>query len=187
MSALIELSRGYFTAEHVTAMEESILNKLSWQVHPPTPLCFVRHLMLLLPPNSCTPSVWHDMMEVAKFQTELSVIDYYFTTHKKSSIALAVLLNVIEGVHEFRPSAHSRLVFLDNVRKVAGLDPNCNDIKACQDKLRTMYHDGAYQQPEVEPSHLGMDRDAVRTVTVSPVSVAAIGNADIGQHQSMKD
>ena len=36
LASLIELSRGYFLAEHIVIMEDSILQSLGWHVHPPT-------------------------------------------------------------------------------------------------------------------------------------------------------
>eukprot|EP00580_Thalassiosira_gravida_P018045 CAMPEP_0201677510 /NCGR_PEP_ID=MMETSP0494-20130426/44271_1 /ASSEMBLY_ACC=CAM_ASM_000839 /TAXON_ID=420259 /ORGANISM="Thalassiosira gravida, Strain GMp14c1" /LENGTH=202 /DNA_ID=CAMNT_0048160479 /DNA_START=55 /DNA_END=660 /DNA_ORIENTATION=- len=35
MSSLIDLSRGYFLAEHIVTMEDSMLQSLHWHVHPP--------------------------------------------------------------------------------------------------------------------------------------------------------
>lgn len=195
MSSLIELSRGYFTEEHITAMEESILNKLSWQVHPPTPLTFCRHLILLLPPNSVSPSVWHDMMEVAKFLTELSVIDYYFVTRKPSAVGVAALLTAMEGVDEYRLSAQSKEAFVDNVCRTAGIDCASDpEVVECRERLRAMYYEGGVyqQQQEAEAAAAASqaarsrsrDREAERIASVSPVSVAGIVNVDMGQQMA---
>ena len=54
--------------------------------------------MLLLKPTACEPAVWHDMMEVAKFLTELAVIDYHFAPLKPSSVGLAALMTAMEEI-----------------------------------------------------------------------------------------
>jgi lipoyl(octanoyl) transferase len=174
MSALIELSRGYFTEEHITAMEESILTKLGWMVHPPTPLTFTRHLVLLLPPNACIPSVWHDMMEVTKFLTELAVIDYFFAPKKKSCVGLAALLTAMDGVDEHRLSGESRRIFMRNVYEQSGIDCHSEEVQECYQRLRQMYYEGGvYQRQQEEDASAQMEqkRDAERIASVSPVSV----------------
>mmetsp|Transcript_9376 Transcript_9376/g.13960 ORF Transcript_9376/g.13960 Transcript_9376/m.13960 type:complete len:252 (-) Transcript_9376:12-767(-) len=96
MSSFIELSRGYFSTEHIVAMEEAILRALSWHVHPPTALTAVKHFMLLLPEDACHMSIFHEIKELSRFLTELSVCDYFFVKQKATTIGLAALLSSIE-------------------------------------------------------------------------------------------
>ena len=127
-------------------------SKLGWQVHPPTPLTFARHYVLLLKPTACEPAVWHDMMEVAKFLTELAVIDYHFAPLKPSSVGLAALMTAMEGVAEDRLAMVDKQNFATNVYHVAQVSPNDPEVMDCRTRLRTMYYEGGIfeQQREAE-------------------------------------
>ena len=129
-----------------------IYSKLGWQVHPPTPLTFARHYVLLLKPTACEPAVWHDMMEVAKFLTELAVIDYHFTPLKPSSVGLAALMTAMEGVAEERLAMVDKENFATNVYHIAQVSPNDPEVMDCRTRLRTMYYEGGIyeQQKEAE-------------------------------------
>jgi len=143
MSSLIELSRGYFTVEHISVMESTILRSLSWHVHPPTTLALSRHLIQLLP-YDCSRPVRHDIMELSRFLSELSVCDYYFVTRKPSSIAIASLLIAIDGVDHLRLSTKQRQEFIYNVSSRAHIDCYSDEIVECRTRLQDMYHQGGY-------------------------------------------
>lgn len=160
ITSLIELSRGKFMPEHISAMEESILRSLSWHVHPPTTLSFIHHLMLLIP-DTCPPTVKHDILELSRFLSELSICDYYFVLQKRSSIAIACLLNSLDTITEERLPRRSRSIFYDAVVQVTNLDYNSEEILCCRTRLRDMYYQGDYhyqhrgdspQTPERGPS-----------------------------------
>mmetsp|Transcript_13440 Transcript_13440/g.19234 ORF Transcript_13440/g.19234 Transcript_13440/m.19234 type:complete len:400 (+) Transcript_13440:80-1279(+) len=186
MSSLIELSRGYFSVHHIAAMEETILRSLFWKVHPVTPLCFIRHLLFLLPRGSCTQNVKHDIMELSRFLTELSVCDYYFVTHKPSSIGLAALLNAIDGVDETSFSRSLKLQFKNSLESATGLDCSSPEVEECRIRLREMYFQGGYyEQPWAiisEPNTPENDDTRI----VSPVCVSGVDTQHgVGaQHQS---
>lgn len=143
ITSLIELSRGKFVPEHVAAMEESILRSLSWHVHPPTTLSFVHHLLLLIP-DSCPPTVKHDILELARFLSELSICDYFFVLQKRSSIAIAALLNALDTIPEERLPLRSRRLFYEAMAQVTNLDYNSEEILSCRTRLRDMYYQGEY-------------------------------------------
>mmetsp|Transcript_21291 Transcript_21291/g.25349 ORF Transcript_21291/g.25349 Transcript_21291/m.25349 type:complete len:320 (+) Transcript_21291:33-992(+) len=143
MTSLIELSRGYFTVEHIAVMEATILRSLSWHVHPPTTLAITRHLIQLLP-NECERSLRHDIMELSRFLSELSVCDYYFVTRKPSSIAIASLMNAIDGIDHHRLSAKQRLEFINNISSISHLDCYSDEVVECRNRLQDMYHQGGY-------------------------------------------
>ena len=108
--------------------------------------------MLLLKPTACEPAVWHDMMEVAKFLTELAVIDYHFAPLKSSSVGLAALMTAMEGVAEDRLAMADKQNFAANVYHVAQVSPNDPEVMDCRTRLRTMYYEGGIfeQQQEAE-------------------------------------
>mmetsp|Transcript_8745 Transcript_8745/g.15917 ORF Transcript_8745/g.15917 Transcript_8745/m.15917 type:complete len:368 (+) Transcript_8745:155-1258(+) len=81
LQSFVELSRGQFRAEDITAMERVILEELRWKIHPPTPMTAVSYLLRLMPsyvslPIGCRNSydlVLHVLHELSRYLTELSV------------------------------------------------------------------------------------------------------------------
>lgn len=165
MSSLIDLSRGYFLVDHIVSMEDCILQALEWRVHPPTPFSFTREFLMILPPE-VSPEIRHDINELARFLTELSVCDYYFVTKKPSSVALAAMLNAIELQGSLRQHPRIQGEFLAYLFNV-GVNANDPEVVACYERLREMYVSGGYA-----PDLLVQDPEPCeRIATVSPVSV----------------
>jgi Cyclin, C-terminal domain len=111
---------------------------LSWRVHPPTAYCFGKHILYLLPCTSVTLDDRHAILELARFLTELSVIDYFFVIHKPSVVAFAAILNAMEDV----PGARSAIsIFCSEVLKNTPLDPThpnvARDYASCMLKVAT--------------------------------------------------
>jgi len=152
MSSFIELSRGYFKTEHIAFMESSILWTLSWHVHPPTSLNFVRNFMPLLEQSGCSASVALEIKEVARFLTELSVCDYYFTTRKPSSIGLGALLTAFDSFDDATLPLRVRQRFLDLVHLTNVIDPAAQEVLECKGRLSETYlQDSGYHQQQSEP------------------------------------
>ena len=148
MSSLIDLSRGYFMAEHIVTMEDSMLQSLKWHVHPPTPLAYCRDFMGLVS-GEINPVARHDVNELARFMTELSVCDYWFVTKKPSSIALASLINAMELQGPRRIENRHKMEFLSRVAEI-GMDiTNDDEIVECYERLSEMYRSGGYS-PNLE-------------------------------------
>jgi hypothetical protein len=106
----------------------------------------------------------HDVLELARFLTELSVIDYYFVAHEPSAIALAALQNsmdLIPGVSEA-----ARQEFLKELRRVSRLDIESPQVAVCRGRLRLLYAQGGYACPTDA-------RTDMRTEAISPVCVSA--------------
>eukprot|EP00542_Grammatophora_oceanica_P009416 CAMPEP_0194026086 /NCGR_PEP_ID=MMETSP0009_2-20130614/393_1 /TAXON_ID=210454 /ORGANISM="Grammatophora oceanica, Strain CCMP 410" /LENGTH=282 /DNA_ID=CAMNT_0038664593 /DNA_START=78 /DNA_END=926 /DNA_ORIENTATION=- len=81
------LSRGAYTVEQVEEMERQILVAIKWRVNPPTALSFVHHFLALTQVDAS------ELMDMAKFQTELAVSEYALAGIPKSTIALCALAN----------------------------------------------------------------------------------------------
>ena len=96
-SLLADLSRGCYTEMEFVGMEQTILQALEFRVNGPTPLGFVQHIMALIP-NTVHPTVAALIMDYARYQTELAVSEQSFVDIKPSEIALAAVLNAIEGM-----------------------------------------------------------------------------------------
>jgi hypothetical protein len=97
MKHLLELSGGSFTKSEMTLMETDILTTCQWHVHPPTAICFVQHLLFLFSASSLPLKMRHELVENARFLTELATLDYYMCLwFTQSGIGLAALLNAME-------------------------------------------------------------------------------------------
>lgn len=144
LPSLVGISRGYFHAEHILAMEETMLHALSWNLHPPTSRAFCWEMMRLVPPE-ITSRIRRDIGNLALFLTELSVCDYYFVTRKPSSIAIASIINAIElmGPKKIAPK-NNKIDFLQNVVRIGVDIANDDEIIECYERLREMYIEGGY-------------------------------------------
>ena len=175
MASLIDLSRGYFMAEHIVTMEDSMLQSLKWYVHPPTSFAFCRDFMRLVS-GDISPRARHDVNELARFMTELSVCDYWFITKKPSSIALAALINAIELQGPRRVDPRYKVEFLHRVVEL-GMDIASDDeIIECYERLREMYIAGGYT-PNLEDAPPASEGGG-RIATISPTGVADGPDAD---------
>ena len=115
-----DLSKGEFNINDIDQMELIMLMTLSWSLHTPTPKNYVTRLidmqqpLILVLNKNFHPLNDRDDIECddqffdvekvqpyATFFVELSLFDYYFVTQKQSRIALASILNTMEGLGLF--------------------------------------------------------------------------------------
>lgn len=120
-------------------------------------------------------------MELSRFLTELSVCDYFFVTRQESSVAVASVLNAMEGVDEARLSAGARRDFVESVRRVAGISVEDEEVEECRTRLREMYYEGGYYQQQQETMESPKD---VRFESVSPVCVSGVVDQGPPHYQS---
>jgi Cyclin, N-terminal domain/Cyclin, C-terminal domain len=91
IDSMIKLGRGMFVEQDVIDMEMKMLAVLKWQVHPPTPICFLRQFLRLLP-NTASPATRYMITEVTRFVTEITVCLYRFVVFPSSTVAYAGML-----------------------------------------------------------------------------------------------
>ena len=96
-SLLADLSRGCYNEMEFVDMEQTILTALSFRVNGPTPLGFVQYFMGLMP-ETVHPTVAALIMDYARYQIELSVSEQSMVDIKPSEIAVAAVLNAMEGM-----------------------------------------------------------------------------------------
>jgi Cyclin, N-terminal domain/Cyclin, C-terminal domain len=101
LGILSDLSRGEFDMNDVAIMERHILQALHWKLHSPTSIAFSTLLLDFIfshqSLNLSTTDV-DDLYDISSFFTELSLCDYYFVGVSPSSIALASVVNALEGM-----------------------------------------------------------------------------------------
>jgi hypothetical protein len=90
-----DMSRGAYTVETIEDMELILLAGLSWRCNAPTASQVGFHILSLIMPKApnLPESAWCFLMDEMKYQTEHAVRDYYFTTQRPSTIALAAIMN----------------------------------------------------------------------------------------------
>ena len=89
------MSRGVYTVEMIEDMELILLAGLSWRCNAPTASQVGFHILSLIMPKApnLPESAWCFLMDEMKYQTEHAVRDYYFSTQRPSTIALAAIMN----------------------------------------------------------------------------------------------
>ena len=87
------MSQGLFSTRDVTDMEMKVLQGVGWRVHPPTALAFVHRCLELLPEGSASPLDKATILGVARYQTEVAVMDYALSRMNASTVAVASVAN----------------------------------------------------------------------------------------------
>jgi hypothetical protein len=91
-----DMCGGLYTKEEIETMERTLLSGLSsWSCAPaPTAYDVGRTVLSFLVPYTNLPEVtWSFLLDEVKYQTEHAVRDYYFSTQRTSTIALAAIFN----------------------------------------------------------------------------------------------
>ncbi len=91
-----EMCRRLYSAAEIEDMEHTLLCGISWRCRAPTAhLVGMSVLSLLLPYVDIPEVTWVFLVDEMRYLTELAVRDYYFSTQRTSTIALAAIFNVI--------------------------------------------------------------------------------------------
>eukprot|EP00557_Chaetoceros_sp_GSL56_P011965 CAMPEP_0176476442 /NCGR_PEP_ID=MMETSP0200_2-20121128/53_1 /TAXON_ID=947934 /ORGANISM="Chaetoceros sp., Strain GSL56" /LENGTH=325 /DNA_ID=CAMNT_0017872109 /DNA_START=115 /DNA_END=1092 /DNA_ORIENTATION=+ len=149
LTSLTGLSRGFFTPDHIIAMEQSILRTLKWRMNPPTVMTAVR-LFLDLLATDISNQARLECTELSRFLSELSVCDYFFTTKKPSHVALACILTSFEGLSRDCVSRAHCQHFVDSAFRTSWIDCTVSEVLDCRLRLRELYDKGQYQRSTYE-------------------------------------
>lgn len=106
----------------------------------------------------------YDILELSRFLTELSVIDYFFVGQRQSTVALAALLNSMEAIPGVSESAIDDLT--RELTRLPTLDPSEHDVLESRQRLRVLYEQGGYERPET------LSDTETRNDAISPVCVS---------------
>jgi hypothetical protein len=162
LESLLKLGRGLFRAEDVIQMEQRMLSKLQWNVHPPTAMCFLRHYMRLFP-NTLSHSTSYMIAEISRFVAEISVCLYKFVKYPRSMIAckcdgfwrrqhfycflllgciyktVSALLIAIDGIDKSALPDWQRQLILSRMNDIAKMSYSDSDVQIVTRKLRTSF------------------------------------------------
>mmetsp|Transcript_4317 Transcript_4317/g.11842 ORF Transcript_4317/g.11842 Transcript_4317/m.11842 type:complete len:376 (-) Transcript_4317:214-1341(-) len=115
-SLLADLSRGCYTEMEFVEMEQVMLQAIQWRVNGPTCLAFLAHFLALLP-SSISQRVAEALMEHSRFQTEIAVAEQTFCFLRPSELALASVLNAMEGMDTALFPTKSRAKFIRYIER----------------------------------------------------------------------
>jgi len=179
LGILSDLSRGEFTMRDVADLESHMLNLLQWNLHPPTSAAFAQILLDYL--NVKLPEV-DDLYANTAFFSELAVCDYFFVGYPPSTVALACILNALEGM---MGAQSADLVILEQVRPLQIPTVHLDAIRsqlwdlyerseecALHAKNDNMVPHNNAPAPTVATFHSTNKMDTTATHSSSPVSVA---------------
>ena len=134
-SLLADLSRGCYTEMEFVHMEQTMLQAIKWRVNGPTSLAFVAHFLSFLP-SSVHPDVAESIMEYARFQTELAIAEQDLISVRPSYIALAALMNAVEGVDTSLFTLKAQATFIRHIERYA--EVCVADVEKMQSQLSMM-------------------------------------------------
>lgn len=98
-----KLSRWTYDEQEIQEMEIIILKSIEWRMNPPTALSFVRQLLGLISLVDLPITSRLAAYDLAKVQIEVVLSDYRFVCVKKSVLAVAAVMNALEGL-QYPPS-----------------------------------------------------------------------------------
>ena len=148
-------------------MERILLSGMSWRCHSPTAHQIGLSILSLILPYVVIPEVtWGFIIDEMKYLTELAVRDYYFSTQRTSTIALAATFNAISDTST-KECREVLGAFLRVIMECFDFD-HSNEIAAARARLSLLI------QPETVLHEDGADEtsldDSVRTFRISSVS-----------------
>eukprot|EP01082_Thalassiosira_pseudonana_P000555 g1459.t1 g1459 contig10:2135776-2136756(+) len=149
---LADISQGCYTEIEIESMEQEILTALQWRLNGPTSLDFMTHILSLLPKSADSTDISASMAlsDFSRFQVELSVSDYDLSLQRKSTIALASILNSLEGIDEKLISAQQRFKFIQRISTLSTINPFSIEINAARIRLLKLFsQNSGYQLPQV--------------------------------------
>lgn len=149
LAKLVELSRGEFLATDIVEMESTILKALSWRVNPVTVHSFIHSLVQLVPvADSNVVAAIHDR---AIFFAELCLFDYSYVTRSRSDIAVAAVLNALEGMGDsLTATEDSEQAFLEILHVNTCIDVCCQGLEHLREDLWYVYSmSSQYQEDDM--------------------------------------
>lgn len=184
IGALAELSRGEFETSHITDMEVIILDTLAWRLHPPTAQYFIEsfYSYISIPSDGSMSIAIHQR---ATFFAELALYDYAFACRERGLLAIASIMNAMEGLENITQKEQSS--FLEVVKMTFNLDYTPDMVETVRNRLWYVYSMSAqYKEDDamicgttsnvVKKKSCGkanfMEGESSSSRSISPVSVA---------------
>jgi hypothetical protein len=127
------LSRGLHSAAEITRLEHEMLVSLGWRMNDPSPYQICNYLVELLPDNAI--DVKPTLYDFCHFQTELATGDYAYVPLRRSIIAVASVLNALEGIKHEDILMQDRMNFISSISRAVDYDICCPVVNAVRVRL----------------------------------------------------
>jgi hypothetical protein len=137
IQSLSDLSRGEFTTAHIAEMERVILTTLDWKLNPPTIQSFIDSIHPYLP--VADRGLLHAVYQRAVFFSELAMYDYQLVLESRLNLAIACILNAMEGIDDSPESRHTQLEFVRDLTAAMGIEVGMDAIDRMQGRLWFLY------------------------------------------------
>jgi hypothetical protein len=163
---LAEMCSQVYTIKEIEDMERVLLSGLSWRCHAPTAHeVGLSILSLILPYVDIPEASWGFLMDAMKYLIELAVLDYYFSTQRTSTVALAAIYN---ATGDMRSKGHRERLraFLSVIMECFDFD-HFKQISKVRRRLQSLLlQDDDVDERSLEEGSVGLD-DSVKTFRVS--------------------
>lgn len=141
LNALARFSRGKYTPVQIHDMELKIVTSLDFYLNPPTVISFVMHFFLLLP-HEVNERDRNELVEYARYVTELCVADSFFVGNKPapSVIAAAAIITALQQC-KMSKSTLSTLIeihYCDIILEQIGIDAEDSRLKESLHRLELL-------------------------------------------------
>lgn len=162
---LSTLSQGVYSEREITDMEREILQALGWKMNGPTARDFISHMLALLPKSAYyyDESTLITLLDFSKFQADLAVSDYELSLEKTFTVAIASLLNSMEGIGEKLLPAQERFHFLGVLAQETAVDPFSVEVNVVRDRLLELFAENTgYHLPQIAnltPIEIGDEKE----------------------------
>lgn len=95
------ISQDLYSVSEIEAMELNLLKGLSWCITPPTVVQMSHHILSWISVHVAVQRpTWAVMLEEVAYQAEHSVRDFYFVSHRPSTVAIAAIFNALSNANQ---------------------------------------------------------------------------------------
>jgi hypothetical protein len=174
-----DMCGGLYTKEEIETMERTLLSGSStwssWRFAPASTAYEVGRTVLssLVPYTNLPEATWSFLLDEVQYQTEHAVRDYYFSTQRTSTIALAAILNAVK-----RLSCNTHQEMLRNALTCIVEHFDFDDSKLifiAQQRLQGLLH-GKVAHPQTQKDPKSLDH-SMKSLDVS-ISMKSLDLSD---------
>eukprot|EP00537_Pseudo-nitzschia_pungens_P007487 CAMPEP_0172371158 /NCGR_PEP_ID=MMETSP1060-20121228/41412_1 /TAXON_ID=37318 /ORGANISM="Pseudo-nitzschia pungens, Strain cf. cingulata" /LENGTH=346 /DNA_ID=CAMNT_0013096683 /DNA_START=31 /DNA_END=1071 /DNA_ORIENTATION=+ len=140
LDKLVKLGRGLFTEDDVAVMEMKIIKSLDWNLHPPTPYCYLRQFERLIPTETRN-STKEVIGSVTKLIAEELTLDDRYIRYYPSTQGYSAILVALDFIPDDNFPQHLRRTFVMRLETSMKLDSDSPLVSRVTNKIyRTLKH-----------------------------------------------
>ncbi len=137
---LSELSRGCYSPQDIKNMEIQILFDLKWHLNDPTPLSYLTNFLDLVTYENGAAFDRKALFDLARYQIELSVLDYKLMTKSSYDIAIAALTSSFSLIFSDRGITGSHSNILSQMGETVLSEFHSDDISKIALRLEDLHN-----------------------------------------------